>query len=617
MQRSFQILGITLILNVMLTVSRAGNIFDDDYVPPSSKAPTTAATQPATRSVPETIKPVPEKPTAGKEVAPKLAIEPVPPAANRAPLPVPAPSDQSRSRMLFKETFADELKDRSVAGRRALADLLLAQADKVKGNPSDQYVLLIGARDAAAEGGDLRLAARAADLTAEAYDVTALRLKTDVALNHSIRADSPAATAENCRAAIELLDALVTADDYATAAQLLAAIQPIAVDPTLVAPMQARAKQLALLRGGQKRVTTAMERLKRTPGDPAASYVIGSVLCFVKGDWDHGLPLLAASDNPTIKAAAVADLATKDAADQQVTTGDAWWIAANKEVFTPNAIAMRQRAANWYAKALSGTQITGLSRLRLEKRIATVPEAAISAVTAPFLGVLLFVGNNAEKDIFGPISRGRLRVVTHGQIPDVLAAPREAFENTSVIVWGRNVFREIPEADITDSVQQALQKFVRDGGDLVFFEQFAMGNMDIVQKLFGVKVSNDARGAQIVDPELKARAEAVGLTDASLKDVRFYNSYLELPKNATALIRGGNNDHPATGVIVPYFRGRLIMIATNMDKSDVKLDEEFFDVIYHYKSVKPAGAAGSPAVHKSVSPSIPVGVSKTAQPPPE
>jgi hypothetical protein len=367
-------------------ISRAGTIFDEDYVSPSSKTARTSATQPATQpataSVPEPIKPPPDKPQVENAVVPKPNIEPIPPVAIRIPLSVPAPADQARSRKLFKEAFADELKDRSVPARRALAALLLAQADKIKDNPSDQFVLLIGARDAAAEGGDLRLAARAADLTARAYDVDALRLKTDAALKHPLRSDTPAATAENCRAAIELLDALIATDDYATAAHLLAAIQPAAVDPALNPAVQARARLLTALRTGQERVAAATEKLKRTPRDPAASHTIGSFLCFLKADWDHGLPLLAVSDQPTIKAAAVSDLATKNTPDQQVATGDAWWNAADKEGGALNAAAMRQRAAVWYSKALTGDQITGLARIRTEKRIATAAQLATPAAAA-------------------------------------------------------------------------------------------------------------------------------------------------------------------------------------------------------------------------------------------
>ena len=43
-------------------------------------------------------------------------------------------------------------------------------------------------------------------------------------------------------------------------------------------------------------------------------------------------------------------------------------------------------------------------------------------------------------------------------------------------------------------------------------------------------------------------------------------------------------------MIVPFGRGRLILLGTNMDPADEKLDEAFFERIYHYKSGK-GGAA--------------------------
>ena len=76
-------------------------------------------------------------------------------------LAVPSATEQERSRKLFKEAFADELKAGTPAGRISLAGKLLTEADKLGDNPSDRFVLLIGSCRAATEGLDLQLAAQA------------------------------------------------------------------------------------------------------------------------------------------------------------------------------------------------------------------------------------------------------------------------------------------------------------------------------------------------------------------------------------------------------------------------------------------------------------------------
>ncbi|MBI3877243.1 MAG: hypothetical protein HY300_15015, partial [Verrucomicrobia bacterium] len=47
--------------------------------------------------------------------------------------------------------------------------------------------------------------------------------------------------------------------------------------------------------------TAAAWGLAITPDDPGANLAVGQFLCFVKGDWESGLPLLAKSDDNVLK----------------------------------------------------------------------------------------------------------------------------------------------------------------------------------------------------------------------------------------------------------------------------------------------------------------------------
>lgn len=287
---------------------------------------------------------------------------------------MPKPADQERSRKLFKEAFAGELKDRSPEARRALALTLQSVADKTTDNAADRFVLLIGACDAAAEGGDLRLAAAAAGSAASNYDVDAVRLLADAAVKASLKAVAPALKADDLKVGLDLESALVLADDYVTAARVLTALQPLAAgDPAMAASVSERTKQLGRLRAAREHADAAAEQLKKDPNNPAANQALGEFLCFVKGDFEHGLPLLARGGDRSIGAVAAGDLAGRSASAQQIAIGDAWWDLAEKTTQDILKPGIQRRAATWYARARAGGEVKGLTRTLLEKRIAEAP----------------------------------------------------------------------------------------------------------------------------------------------------------------------------------------------------------------------------------------------------
>ena len=83
---------------------------------------------------------------------------------------------------------------------------------------------------------------------------------------------------------------------------------------------------------------------------------MGRHLCFTKGDWANGLPMLALGSDVALKALAAADLQGAATSEGQVKLGDAWWKVA------------KQRAIYWYARAESGAD-SQLQKDTLEKRI--------------------------------------------------------------------------------------------------------------------------------------------------------------------------------------------------------------------------------------------------------
>ena len=107
------------------------------------------------------------------------------------------------------------------------------------------------------------------------------------------------------------------------------------------------------------------------PDDAEANQVVGAYYCFVKGQWEKGLPILARGSDLSLAELAVRELDRPTHPDQQVALADSWWQVSDRA--TKYRTAIRQRAADWYHQALP--QLTpGLELVRAEVRMRQVEQ---------------------------------------------------------------------------------------------------------------------------------------------------------------------------------------------------------------------------------------------------
>ena len=71
--------------------------------------------------------------------------------------------------------------------------------------------------------------------------------------------------------------------------------------------------------------------MEAKPTDPEANLIVGRYKCFVKGDWDTGLLMLALGTDPALATLAVKELEGAKSPDEQVKLGDSWWALADKQ----------------------------------------------------------------------------------------------------------------------------------------------------------------------------------------------------------------------------------------------------------------------------------------------
>lgn len=327
------------------------------------------------------------------------------PQDNRLPLPDEA--TQKRVERTIREIFKDEYAKKDAASRRAFVQRLLTQGKDGKDDPESRYGLLKEALEVASQSGDSAGALAAADELAAVFAVAANPFRKE-ALDRTKKAGvDPAALTEGYLKVAA--DALRSGeiDLAADAAKEADAAAQKAKKIPLVGKARAMSKEIAEQRAEAPKLAEARTKLGTAPGDPAANGVLGRHLCFKAGDWDQGLAHLAKGPDD-LKALAAQDLAAPSAGAEQVKLGDGWWDAGEKEAAATKD-ACRRRAARWYQTALPG--LTGLTRVRVERRLAELPaEARIVPPPPGLIGWWTFDEGSGDvaRDSSGKNNHGKL-----------------------------------------------------------------------------------------------------------------------------------------------------------------------------------------------------------------
>ena len=266
-----------------------------------------------------------------------------------------------------KQIFRKEYLDRTPAGRIALAEKMIHQSADTT-DPAAKFVLLREARDLAAAASELKAMQAALDGIAGTFnaDMFEMRLAAYGAI-----VMTPVNGRDVTLACLGLSQNAAVAGIYeqsvkaATKAGLLATN---AKDVSLVAMAQA---QLAESREGQQELQKALEATKKLATDPEdaqANLMAGRFLCFRRGDWEQGLPMLAKGADADLKALAAKEAAAPTDAASQIKLAEAWWMAGEKQPGR-NKSLLRRRSMHWYG--LSQLEIHGLEEATFRGRLET------------------------------------------------------------------------------------------------------------------------------------------------------------------------------------------------------------------------------------------------------
>lgn len=289
--------------------------------------------------------------------------------------PVPSDAAQQKAVKLIEEVYGEEhTQAKTSAEKTALAGKLLKEAAASE-DLTNRYVLLRVARDMATEAGDAETAVRAVEEIGKSFQVDLLQLK-GAALSAARKSASLSkqrkALAEQ---ALALIEEAVARDDFVAArylAQLALDAARKAREGDLTKRIVARSKMVTEVAEEYSAAKDAFQTLEEKPVDPEANLAAGKYLCFTKGNWDKGIPMLALGKDGQTTKLAIKELEGVTDVGGQVAIGDGWWaLSETKDGLTKKRA--RERAVAWYRLAFP--KLTGLVKAKVEKRLAgSTPE---------------------------------------------------------------------------------------------------------------------------------------------------------------------------------------------------------------------------------------------------
>ncbi|MBN1443691.1 MAG: hypothetical protein JXA90_13360 [Planctomycetes bacterium] len=258
---------------------------------------------------------------------------------------------------------------RSREEKTALCRKMLKTSLETGRASAEHYVLLRLVIDVACEAGDLSTALQAVDRVADFFAIDILSAKFEALEKVAPEVDDPLENRALLGEILSLFEEALRLDRY-DAARDLGKVAIVAArkseDRNHWTMVRTRLRDIDDI----ERAHDAM-RKSLDPGLAPAELAAlsGAFLCFDKGDWSRGVPLLAQGGDPAIQALATAECAGPATPVEQADLADAWWARAEEwKGLRRRNTAMH--AAQWYKRALP--ELTGLTKVLVEKKLLEI-----------------------------------------------------------------------------------------------------------------------------------------------------------------------------------------------------------------------------------------------------
>ena len=340
-------------------------------------------------------------------------------------LPVPKAADIAKAQDKLRSIYAEKLRS---AGDRPekikLARTMLSDAAKSRLDPTGAYVMQTAALRLALEAVDVDLLMSAIDARVALFEVDPYEENVSwIQQISATRAKRDLAATRNTQFSKRVLIVTrigIIENHFAKAAK----ITGIAYQFTSKKKEDAIPRLINKLKSSLTSTESTfgealgdLDTYRKYPDDPTAAEAFGMFLCFTKGDWPTGLPLLQKGNNDVLRDIATKDLALTSDSDPraQAVLADIWWDLGERAKSTSYREPCRQRAAYWYQQAYERLP-DSLDRIHVKSRIEEAESqeggnpVALCSQLAREMGVSLenpraqlipnlrFAGNNDDDD---------------------------------------------------------------------------------------------------------------------------------------------------------------------------------------------------------------------------
>lgn len=290
-------------------------------------------------------------------------------SASRTRLAIPLKQDQEVAEQLIKDVFkADLAKAKTPADRLMLARKLLDKAVETQDDPVAKYLLLQMANDLAINIGAIGIILNSAEQSAITFDVDDTQLLDS--LTKAAKVARPVKPSQNDLAKImTIIELAIDNGDFPLASKYT----PVAtfvgrnLSSDAFKVVAIRSSEIELLSKSYPAVKAARTTRETLPDDPEASLTEGKYLCFLNGDWDIGLKLLAQGSDDTLKSLAEKELSNLTGAAHCTAIADGWWQVAIGQTGLVRA-HVATHADSWYQKISGKSSVMVATKLEQRRK---------------------------------------------------------------------------------------------------------------------------------------------------------------------------------------------------------------------------------------------------------
>jgi hypothetical protein len=249
-------------------------------------------------------------------------------------------------------------------------DKLLRTGKAEKNDPVGKYACFERALKIATDAKSPPMVLAVAGKIAEHFDVSPVKSKGDALAALSRKARDKSLAPAMAKAYEELLAEAIDADEFDQAGKAILGAKRFAArtkNSIMLNRLRSTQNRLLSMKRASAAVAKANETLKTSPDDPDANETVGQYYCFIKNNWQRGLPMLAKSSDELLMRAARGELAKPATPEAVLAVGDAWWNLSSKHRDKIATASLKMHAGACYDQVID--KLIGLKKVKYEKRI--------------------------------------------------------------------------------------------------------------------------------------------------------------------------------------------------------------------------------------------------------